>query len=111
MPQLVTLKNRLPEIEAQLRGAELEKVLITAAKPIAAAASARAPMGATGDLKDSIEAKPVGEGEVGIFMAWYGYLVERGGAVNRPPHPFLIPAAEMGRADVAAAVTRWLQSL
>lgn len=37
----------------------------------------------------------------GDDVAWYGHIVEHGGA-RTPPHPFMTPAAEESRAVVAS---------
>lgn len=103
------IKNEIPGVIAALESAEMEAVLAAATKPIAEMAQARVPV-ATGELRDSIEVKPAGSGNVGIFMAWYGAFVERG-TVKQPAHPFLVPAAEAGKAEVAAAVTTFLRAL
>lgn len=103
------IKNDFPEIIAQLNSPEMTAVLLAGAESIAEVAAAKAPV-ASGALRDSIEAKPVAEGNVGIFMAWYGRFVEHG-TVNAPPHPFLVPAAEAGRVTVAESVAAFLRSL
>lgn len=109
MAVFVTLKNRLPEIQAKLASPELQAVLHAATEPIAEAARSRAPV-ATGRLRESIEVSNEPEGSVGVKMAWYGRFVEHG-TVKAPAHPFLVPAAEAGKNVVADAVTAWLRSL
>lgn len=105
---MVTLKNRFPEIQAKLRSPELDTVLLAGSRPIAAEAAARAPV-STGTLRSSIEAK-ISEGNVGIYMAWYGRFVEHG-TVKTAPRPFMVPAAEAGKDHVADTVTAWLRRL
>lgn len=63
------------------------------AEETAKAAAARAPTGPTGNLKRSLEAKPVPKG-AGVYAEFYWFFVEYGSVNNQPPHPFITPAFE-----------------
>lgn len=80
-------RSRLPKIAAELP-AKASAIEAATAERIAAAAKDRAPVGATGDLKESIEAK-----DNGVYAAWYWFFVEFG-TVHSAAQPFMTPAAE-----------------
>ena len=106
-------QNRLPEVIAALPAA-IHEAVAQAAEQVAESARARVPV-VTGDLQRAIHVE-AGETEdemlvvAGDRKVFYGNLVEHGGAVNRPAHPFLIPALEENRErileELRAAVRR-----
>lgn len=98
-------ENRLPEIIDALPNA-IHDAVKHAAEQVAESARARVPV-VSGDLQRAIHVEP-GETEdemlvlAGDRKVFYGNLVEHGGAVNRPAHPFLIPALEENRELILA---------
>jgi HK97 gp10 family phage protein len=111
---MARLKSRIPEIIAELNPA-VSSALETAADLVEARAKDRVPVD-TGRLRDAIHtAYSVEKGRIlawvvaGNNEAWYGHIVEHGGA-HTPPHPFLVPSLEDSRQeierDVAEVVKR-----
>jgi hypothetical protein len=108
------LHSRLAQIAAELQPAVLEAIN-AAAELVQAEAQDRCPVGATGNLKQSIHIEP-GDvpGEVfvvaGDRQVFYGHLVEHGhrqeGGSNVPPHPFLLPSLESQRETIIGLVDR-----
>lgn len=80
-------KSRIPRIAAALP-AKANAIERATAQAIAASAKQHAPVGATGELRDSIEAR-----ENGVYAAWYWFFNEFGTA-RQAPHPFIMPAVE-----------------
>ena len=57
----------------------------------------------SGDLRDAIHVEPVEDGYAvvaGDSDVFYGHIVENG-SVNVPPRPFLVPALEAERDNIA----------
>jgi HK97 gp10 family phage protein len=104
------LRSRIPQIAAEL-GPQTRAAQALAAELVVARARQRVPV-ATGRLRDAIH---VEEDETGVHVVagdqrvFYGHLVEHGGAVNRPAHPFLIPALEETQAEIVRMVAEALQ--
>jgi HK97 gp10 family phage protein len=69
---------------------------------------------ASGKLRDAIHVEREGLGEYAVVAGnkavFYGHIVEHGGA-HSPAHPFLIPAGEESRGDVAKIAAGLLRSL
>lgn len=114
-----TLVERLPK---RIR-AELELAMEIGAQTIAIGARLRAPVGATGDVRDSIHAGRVKVGRRGgLYVAISAgnqatlapangipYQVARMlefGTVDMPAQPFLLPAFRLSRKRVKAAMRR-----
>ena len=99
------LRSRLPKITLEMLPA-VEAALRIGAEQIVEAAKERVPV-RTGTLRDSIHVVRDGELEfmvrAGDTDAFYGHIVEHGGA-NTAPHPFLIPAIEAKRGQVVKDV-------
>lgn len=108
----VTLKSRFPEIEAELRP-RISAAVKAAAEGIEHGAKERAPVD-TGALRSAIHTERRGPAEYAVVagdsQAWYGMLVEHGTSQN-PPHPFLVPAAEIGREAAEGLVRAALRGL
>lgn len=84
--------NRFPEIAAKLPGVA-RQLTMKAALDIEARAKELAPV-RTGNLKNSIQAKPDGDTDAIVIVgAEYGIYVEMGGRHNAA-HPFFNPAVE-----------------
>ena len=111
-----TLKSRLPQVAAELQprvsravkeGAE--EVAQAAQRNLAANGNVR-----TGELLNSIHVENAGPAEYRVVAgnneAFYGHFVEHGTDVA-PPSPFLLPAAEENRHEVALKVQNVLRSL
>lgn len=75
---------------------KLERTTKSYAEKIARRAQARAPVGETGRLRDSIEARKIDEAEYMVrpWMVPYAHIVEFGYG-RQPPKPFITPAADM----------------
>lgn len=103
----VVLKNRIPEIMAELpvRG---KAMALTLAEETATAGRDRAPV-ATGTLRDSIEAKS-SPGGAAVYATWYWFLVEFG-STNAPANPFMIPALEAAYTTVLRVAREELAAL
>jgi HK97 gp10 family phage protein len=101
------LKTRLPEIAALLP-ADVHEAVVEGAEIVADDARQRVPY-VTGRLQKAIHLE---EGDfpwevyvvAGDRDAFYGAMVEHGGAVNRAPHPFMVPALEQNRARIQRLV-------
>lgn len=101
------LDSRISEIVASL-GPEVAKAVEAGADLVAQSAKDRVPVD-TGRLKDAIHVEPDPEDAgfavvAGNNKVFYGNMVEHGGAVNRAPHPFLIPALEADRPAIEALI-------
>lgn len=107
-----TLKSRFPEITAELRP-RVSAAVKAAAEGIENGAKERVPVD-TGALRDAIHVERQGVAEYAVIAgdsaAWYGMLVEHG-TTHNPPHPFLIPAAELGREAAEGLVQAALRGL
>jgi HK97 gp10 family phage protein len=107
----VSLKSRLPEIALELNARALAG-LEAGAELIAEGARQRVPV-ESGALRDSIHVDTT-KGEVSVVAgdrtAFYGHMVEFG-TTHSPAEPFLVPAAEAAKVEVAAAVTTALREL
>lgn len=114
-----TLVERLPK---RIR-AQLETAMLAGAQVIARGARLRAPVGATGHVRDSIHTTPVKVGKRGgLYIAivagdrsttnaahGINYQVARlleFGTVDMPAQPFLLPAYRLNRKRVKAAMRR-----
>ena len=105
------LTSRLPQISAELQ-ARVSAGMAPGVEAIAIAAKAQAPdrppIGQ--GLVETIEARPEDDGDWGVYAAWYSRFLENGTS-RAAPKPFLIPAAEAGKDEVAAGVTAALRAL
>lgn len=111
----VTLKDRLPEINASLRP-KVTTALKHGAQDVADNATMRAPR-STADkphMADHIEVRRRGAGAygVGIYDSdfFYARFVERG-TVHQAAQPFLVPAAEDEKESVVVKVEVVLKTL
>ena len=103
--------NRFPQIIAKL-DPTVEAALGAGAELIEDEAKSRVTV-ASGDLKNAIHTENAGDGVhvvAGDSDVFYGHFVEFGTA-NTPARPFLIPAAEAKREEVAATVAAALRKL
>lgn len=110
-----TLKSRIPEITASLTP-RTRAALRPGAEMIAIEAKERCPRtsGAGPHLQDAIHVEPDEAGwavVAGNETVFYGHMVENGGAINRAPHPFLVPALESRKEAVVAEVVAALRRL
>jgi HK97 gp10 family phage protein len=100
------LTSSLPKFAEQV-GAAMEGASHETALMVAARAKEKCPVGLTGNLRDAIHVEHAGPGRyrvvAGNEKAWYGHLVEHGTS-HSAAKPFLAPAVEETRAEVAAAV-------
>lgn len=103
----VVLRNRIPEIMAELPIRTKELALLIA-EETASAARDRAPVD-TGTLRDSIEAESAAGGAA-VHAVWYWFLVEFG-TTFQPGNPYMIPALEAAYASVWEAARRTYASL
>jgi HK97 gp10 family phage protein len=99
--------NRFPQIIAELNP-KVEAALDVGRHAIALDAQSRVHVD-SGDLRNAIHVddKYVVAGDSNVF---YGAF-EEFGTSHSPAHPFLVPAAEAKREEVAALVTAALRSL
>lgn len=95
-------KSRLSGIAAALPGL-IEAAIAQTVEDIADDARGRAPV-STGRLRDSIEAFTDGAAGVVVAQQFYAHMVEFG-TVQVPPRPFMVPAAEAGRAAFKARMS------
>lgn len=98
------IEDQLPRIIHELQPA-VDTAVKAAAEMVAESAKVRVPV-RTGALRNAIHLNVEPEGVyvvAGNRKAWYGHIVEHGGA-HTPPHPFLIPALEEHRAQILEAV-------
>jgi HK97 gp10 family phage protein len=110
----MTLHSRLSQIAIELPSA-VDAAVHAGAMLVQAEAKDRCPVGATGDLKQSIH---IEQGDVpgevyvvaGNRKVFYGRFVEHGhrqaGGSNVPPHPFLLPSLESQRETIVGLVGR-----
>lgn len=107
----MSYKSRIPRITIELEG-HLEAAVKAAAALVAARARDRVPVN-TGRLRDAIHVEE-GASEATVVAgdteAFYGHIVEHGGA-HTPPHPFMVPAAEESRGEIAELGKRALRGL
>lgn len=107
----VTLKSRIPLIIGELDDRLLEAVTELAER-IVAGAKDRVPVD-TGALRDAIHVRVKGH-DVAVVAgddeAWYGHIVENG-SVKMPPHPFLVPAYEAERPNLAEIASEKFEDL
>lgn len=105
-------QSRLPRIAAEL-AVRTDAAAAEAAVVIARHAKERVPVD-TGRLRDAIHTERVGTGEHAVIAGdrevFYGHLVEHGGA-HTPPRPFLIPAVDEARGELAALTLTALRDL
>lgn len=104
-----TLESRFPEIIAELRP-KVSAAVKVSAETIAEDAGAAAPVGPTGELGQSIEARNEGVAEYGIYAAWYWFFPEFGTA-HSAPEPYMLPAVEANKLPFEAEVTAVLRGL
>jgi HK97 gp10 family phage protein len=107
----VTLKSRIPEIAAEME-ARLEATLEAAGELIVKGAKERVPV-ESGRLRDAIHVETTAKGVsvvAGSTEAFYGHMVENG-TTHSAPHPFLVPAAEAAKDEIAAEATAALREL
>ena len=105
------LVSRIPEIVESIPD-EMAEVLEEGANAIAEDAKQRVPVD-TGALRDAIHVEQVDDLTFSVVAgsteAYYGHMVEFGSAEGGkgrgpiPPHPFLIPAAEVQHARIEGA--------
>lgn len=108
------LRSRIPLIAAELH-ARLDPAVRAAAEVVATGARARVPVGAPEvHLRDAIHVErndtatySVLAGDENVF---YGHMVEFGTS-HSAPRPFMVPAAEDGRAELAALARAALRGL
>ena len=118
----VTLKSRFPEIAAELRP-RVGLAIRDGARLIEDRAKAKVPVGVDPDphpgyLFESIHVERRGVGAYAVVaggehqgtMVYWGRFVEFG-TVKMEPQPFLLPAAEERKEEVAALVTGVLRGL
>jgi HK97 gp10 family phage protein len=103
-----TLKSRLPAIAAELRP-RVSAAVKEGAEAIAQTAQERAPV-ATGELRDSIEARRHGPAEYGVYATWY-WLFPEFGTQNAPAQPYMLPATEFQKEPIVAGVQAILKTL
>jgi HK97 gp10 family phage protein len=105
-------QSRLPRVAAEL-AARLDAVTRAAAERVERRAKTRVPV-ATGRLRDAIHTEREDTAEyvvvAGDTDAFYGHLVEHGGA-NTPGRPFLTPATEETRGELDALGREALKNL
>lgn len=103
MPKGYMLVSRIPQIiQKSARGAS--EVNEASAKRIAEDAGQRAPRGATGDLAESLQARPAdGDDWEAVAAIWRAHFTEFG-TVRAPAQPFLTPAAEAERENHRKAI-------
>lgn len=99
-------RSRLSKAAAELKLIE-SRAAKAAAEIVAAKARELVPVG-PGEihLRDRIHVEEADDGDgwfvvAGDNEAWYGHIVEHGGA-HSAPHPFLVPAGEQSRGEIAA---------
>lgn len=106
------LSSRLPGIAAELQP-RVSRAVKEGAERIAQSAIEKVPVD-SGELQNRIHVERVAPGEYAVVAgdgeAWYGHLVE-GGTTHSPPQPFLMPALEENRDEVAADVQHVLRTL
>lgn len=97
------LISRIPEIIRRSE-AGVGPVNQATAERVAQSAAVRAPRGATGELAESIEARPVeGDDWEAATDLWRAHFTELG-TVHSPAQPFMTPAAEESREAHVAAI-------
>lgn len=97
------LKSRIPQIIAKAQR-DAETVNAASAERIAQEAQGRAPRD-TGELADSIEAKPGEDDEYRVEVGvWYAHFLEFGTS-RQGARPFLTPAAEAEREPHRKAIS------
>ena len=106
----MTYRSRLPEIAAAIP-ARMDAVAHEAAEHIADRARDRVVVGATGELRDSIETNHEGVGEYSVGAGKFYAIFVEFGTVHVPARPFMVPAAEESRAEIQAIATAALRGL
>jgi HK97 gp10 family phage protein len=89
----------------------MDAVVHEAADHIANRARDRVVVGATGELRDSIEAKREGVGEYSVGAGKFYAIFVEFGTVHVPARPFLVPAAEEARGEIQAIAAAALRKL
>ena len=107
----MALQSRIPQIIGELDDKLLEGVSDLAER-VAEGARDRVPV-ETGALRDAIHVV-VEDDAVSVVagdnVAFYGHIIENG-SVNAPPHPFLVPAFEAERPNLADIVGERLRDI
>lgn len=107
----MALQSRIPQIIGELDEKLLEGVTDLAER-VANGARDRVPVD-TGALRDAIHVE-VKDDQVAVVAgdgdAYYGHIIENG-SVKTPPHPFLVPAFEAERPNLAEIVGERLQDI
>lgn len=113
--EFATLARQLT-VAATRIGAPVSAALRKSSKAMEADARALAPVGATGDLADSIEATTHGDGrsasmsaEVSTDVPYAGYVEY--GTSRQAPQPFMQPAVEKHLPPLESAFERALEDL
>ena len=111
-----TLKSRLPGIIAELQP-RVSRAVRQGAEEISETAQRNLIAGGhnrTGDLLGAIHVERVGPAEYSVVAGdgdvFWGHFLENGTDVA-PPYPFLMPAAEEHREDIADKVQTVLRTL
>lgn len=107
----MALQSRIPQIIGELDDKLLEGVTDLAER-VAEGARNRVPV-ETGALRDAIHVV-VKDDQVAVVagdnVASYGHMIENG-TVKAPPHPFLVPAFEAERPNLAEIVGERLEDV
>lgn len=120
MASTAYLESRFPEIIAAM-DLRVEEALAMGADAVVKLSKDRCPVGATGNLKDSIHAEAIPSNAsysswqvvAGNSEAFYGHMVENGtsGQTAHPPHPFLVPSFEELRPTIVQMIEHMLLGL
>jgi HK97 gp10 family phage protein len=117
----VMLKSDFPKIARAIPD-EVKDALKDEAEKVASIARSKAPLGATGNLRDSIKVIDYNEpGFVGYRVvadarsatgknnSHYAHFVEHGSVKNEPARPFLVPALEESREPAIKAIAEAIE--
>ena len=107
-----TLKSRFPEIEVRLAKG-VSNAVKDGAEDIAESARQKVHV-RSGELQNRIHVERQGAAEYAVVAgdseAFYGHMLENGTDIA-PPYPFLMPAAEENKHEIAVQVQLVLKSL
>jgi HK97 gp10 family phage protein len=108
-----TLKNRIPQIAAELRP-QVSAAARATAEQVQESAWARVPVD-EGDLYEAIHIERRAQASYAVVAGndegvFYGHLVEFG-STNNAPQPFLLPAVEANQETAVALMTAALRGL